>query len=141
MTLSATYDEISRLLREKSGQQIGFRYKDADTLTVSFEASIPIPLLNRPLTHTVSADVRLAELAFPRVTLQLEAGGAGNMALDMASGMLLKRLPEGLVEDFSGGQAVLNLGALEPVKALTEKLQINSLLFREEGMCLDADIK
>ena len=34
MTLSATYDEISRLLREKSGQQIGFRYKDADTLTV-----------------------------------------------------------------------------------------------------------
>ena len=48
---------------------------------------------------------------------------------------------EGLVEDFSGGQAVLNLGALEPVKALSEKLQINSLLFREEGMCLDADIK
>ena len=141
MTLSATYDEISRLLREKSGQQIGFRYKDTDTLTVSFEASIPIPLLNRPLTHTVSADVRLAELAFPRVTLQLDAGGAGNMALDMASGMLLKRLPEGLVEDFSGGQAVLNLGALEPVKALSEKLQINRLLFREEGMCLDADIK
>ena len=96
---------------------------------------------SRPLTHTVSADVRLAELAFPRVTLQLDAGGAGNMALDMASGMLLKRLPEGLVEDFSGGQAVLNLGALEPVKALSEKLQINSLLFREEGMCLDADIK
>ena len=89
----------------------------------------------------MSADVRLAELSFPRVTLQLDAGGAGNMALDMASGMLLKRLPEGLVEDFSGGQAVLNLGALEPVKALSEKLQINSLLFREEGMCLDADIK
>lgn len=141
MILSATYDEIARLLREKTGQSISLRYKDADAVTVSLEASIPIPLLARPLIHTVSADVRIVELALPRVTLQLDAGGLGGAALDLASGTLLKKLPAGLVENFSGGCAVLNLDALPRAKALLEKLRINDLRFHEASLNLDAELK
>ena len=141
MILSATYDEIARLLREKTGQSISLRYKDADAVTVSLEASIPIPLLARPLTHTVSADVRIVELALPHVSLQLDAGGLGGAALDLASGTLLKKLPAGLVESFSGGCAVLNLDALPRAKALLEKLRINDLRFHEASLNLDAELK
>lgn len=141
MILSASYDEINRLVREKSGQTIGIQYKDIDTLTLSYEASIPIPVISRPLTHTVSADVQLVELALPRVVLQFDAGKAGNLALDMASRKLLERLPAGLVEEFTGGRAVLNLDAVPQLRTLLARLQVNSLSFYSTSLSLDAALK
>lgn len=141
MILSATYDEITRLVREKSGQEIGICYKDADTLTLSYNATIPIPILNRPLTHRISADVQVAEFAPPRVVLQLNAGAAGNLALDMASQKLLAKLPEGLVESFSGGRAALNLAAVPQLKALFERLRLERLVFYDSSLGLEGELK
>ena len=141
MILSVSYDEISRLVREKSGQSIGIRNKDIDTLTLSYEATIPLPIINRPITHTVSADVRIEELAPPRVVLQLDAGKAGNMALDMASQRLLARLPAGLVTSFSGGRAVLDLSAVPKLAKLLDRLEINNLSFYSNSLGLDAVLK
>lgn len=141
MILSASYEEITRLVREKSGQQIGLEYKDADTLTLSYEASIPIPIISKPLTHKVSADVTVVELALPHAVLQLDAGRAGNFALDMASQKLLEKLPAGLVESFSGGRIVLNLDAVPQLKALFARLQVNSLTFYGSSLSLDASLK
>ncbi|MBR5100645.1 MAG: hypothetical protein IKX34_05025 [Bacteroidales bacterium] len=141
MILSVSYDEIARLVREKSGQNIGIQYKTADTLTLSYEASIPIPILSRPLTHTVSADVQLVELDLPRAVLQLDAGRAGNMALDLAAQKLLEKLPSGLVEHFSGGRAELNLAAVPKLQKIFERLKVNSLSFYSTSLNLDAELK
>ena len=140
MVISSSYDEISRLVRERTGQNIGISLKDTDTLTISYEASVTIPLLNRPVTHTVSADVRVVELDLPRAVLQLDAGKAGNLALDLASQKLLQKLPEGLVESFSGGRAVLNLAAVPQAKALFERLKVNSLCFYSTSLNLDVEL-
>ncbi|MBR5018254.1 MAG: hypothetical protein IKX53_01295 [Bacteroidales bacterium] len=141
MILSVSYEEIARLVREKSGQNIGIQYKSADTLTLSYEASIPIPILSRPLTHTVSADVQLVSLDLPHAVLQLDAGRAGNMALDLAAQKLLEKLPAGLVEHFSGGRAELNLAAVPKLQALFERLKVNSLSFYSTSLNLDAELK
>lgn len=140
MILSVSYDEISALVREKSGQVIGIRYKDADTLTLSYEASISLPVINRPITHTVAADVRVVELDIPRAVLQIDAGKAGNMALDMASQKLLAKLPAGLVEEFAGGRAVLNLAALPKLQAVFERLKVNGLSFYATSLGLDVTL-
>jgi hypothetical protein len=141
MILSASYDEIARLVREKSGQNICLQYKSADTLTVSYEASIPIPVLNRPLTHTVSADVQLVGLNLPHVVLLFDAGRAGNMAMDLAYRTLLGKMPPGLVEQFSDGRAELNLAAVPKLKAVFERLKVNSLSFYSKSISLDAEFK
>ena len=141
MILSASYDEITRLIHEKSGQHIGLQYKNADTLTVSYEASIPIPILNRPLTHTVSADVQLVGLNLPHVVLLFDAGKTGNLAMDMVAKPLLAKLPAGLVEHFSGGRAELNLAVVPQLKALFERMKVNSLSFYNTAVSLDAEIK
>ena len=140
MILSVSYDEISALVREKSGQVIGIRYKDVDTLTLSYEASISLPVINRPITHTVAADVRVVELDMPRAVLQIDAGKAGNMALDMASQKLLAKLPAGLVEEFAGGRAVLNLAAVPQLQTLFERLKVNNLSFYSTSLNLDATL-
>lgn len=137
MLISASYDEISQLVRQKSGQVIGLGYKSADTLTVSYEASISLPVINRPITHTVSADVQLVEFDGKRAVLQVDAGKVGNMALDMVSQRLLQKLPEGLVEQFSGGRAVLNLASVPQLRALFERMQVNSLAFHASSLSLD----
>ena len=141
MILSLSYDELCSMIREKSGQVIGLKYKDVDTLTVSYEASLSLPVINRPITHTVSADVRVVELDLPRTVLQVDAGRAGNMAVDMASQKLLSKLPAGLVEEFSGGRAVLNLAALPQLQKLFERLKVNSLSFYSTSFNLDATLQ
>lgn len=141
MRLSLTYDEIIRTVKEKSGQQIGIRYKDADTLTLTCEASIPIPLINRPVTHTFSADVQVVSLDLPHAVLQIDAGTAGNMALDLASQRLLSKLPAGLVEHFSGGRAVLNLDAVPRLRAFFEKMSVRQLTFYDASLSIDAELK
>ena len=141
MILSASYDEIIGLVREKTGQSVGIRYKNPDTLTVSYNASIPLPIFSFPLARTLSADVRLVELSGPRAVLQVDAGMAGNMALDMVSKKLLARLPEGLVEQFSGGRAVLNLAAVPQFKTLFDRMTVNALTFHDRSLSIDAAIK
>lgn len=137
MVISSSYEEISALVRERSGRNIGIRYKDVDTLTLSVEASIPIPILAKPLTHTLSTDVRLASLDLPRAVIEINAGKAGNFALDMASQKLLERLPAGLVESFEGGRATLNLEAIPKLRELLGKVKINGLSFYSTSLSLD----
>ena len=120
MIISLTYDEISRLIRERSGREIGIGYKDADTLTLSFEASIPIP---------------------PRAVLQVDAGKAGNMALDFASRMIMERLPAGLVESISGGRIEMDLNAVPRLESLFKRIEVKSLTFYGSSLSLEAEIK
>ena len=129
------------MVREKSGQAIGIRYKDADTLTLTYEASISLPVINRPITHTVAADVRVVELDPPRAVLQIDAGRVGNMAMDIASQKLLAKLPAGLVKEFSGGRAVLNLAAVPQLQKLFERMKVNSLSFYSTSLGLDAELQ
>lgn len=141
MILSLTYDEIVRTVKEKSGRQIGIRRKDADTLTLSVEAAIPMPLIHKPLTRTVSADVQVVELDLPRAVLRIDAGAAGNLALDMASQQLLSRLPVGLVESFSGGTAVLHLDAVPRLRTLFERIRVDRLAFYESSLSVEGDLR
>ena len=137
MVISASYDELSQLVREKSGQTVGFQYKSADTLTLTYEASISLPVINRPITHTVAADVQLVEFDGTRAVLQFDVGKFGNMALDMVSQKLLERLPAGLMESFSGGRAVMNLTAVPQLGELLSRMQVNSLSFYSNSLSLD----
>ena len=137
MILSASYDEISRLIREKSGRTVGFQYKSDDTLTLTYEASLSLPILNRPITHTVAADVQLVSFDGKRIVLQVDAGKAGNMALDMASQKLLQQLPPGLMESFSGGRAVLNLAAVPQLESLLSRMRIDNVSFYSSSLSFE----
>lgn len=141
MIISLTYDEISRLVRERSGREIGISYKDADTLTLSFEASIPIPIISNPLTRRMTADIRVEELAPPRAVLQVDAGKAGNMALDFASRMIMERLPAGLVESISGGRIEMNLNAVPRLESLFKRIEVKGLTFYGSSLSLEAELK
>jgi len=138
MLLSASYEELSRLIREKSGQAIDIQYKDVDTLTLGYDATISLPIIGKPISHRISADVRVVEFAPPRAVLQIEAGAAGNMAMGFAAQRLLDRLPAGLVESFSGGRAELNLYAIPQLKTLFERFHVNALDFYENSLSIDA---
>lgn len=141
MNISTSYDELVRLIREKSGQTIGIRYKDLDTLTLSYDATISLPIINKPVTHTLSADVQLVAFNPPHAELQVKAGAAGNMALDFAAKRLLDKLPAGLVEEFSGGRAVLNLDAVPQLKTFFSRMEIKQWAFYTTSINVEAELK
>ena len=141
MILSASYDEISRLISRQSGQQVTFQYKNPDTLTVSYVASIPMPVVSRPLTHTVTFDVTLEELALPRVVLRFDGGRMGGKVFEMGLQKVLAKLPAGVVERVEGGRVVLNLQAVPQMQSRIAQLRVNSLSFYSTSFSLDADVR
>jgi hypothetical protein len=138
MKLSISYDELCALAREKSGRAISIRYKDVNTLTVNYEASIPLPVIKHPLTPSFSADVKLMELDLPRITLQFDAGWVGNLVLDAVSKKLIAKLPEGMVEEFKDTHVVLNLATVPDIQKVFERLKVNTLTFSNDTIDLHA---
>lgn len=140
MFITVSYDELSRLVKEKSGQTLGFRYKDADTVTLIYDATLNLPVLSKPVSHSLSIDMQVVELVSPQAVLQFDAGPAGNMALDFAVRNLLPRLPQGLVERFYAGRAVLHLDAVPQLQSFFNRLTVNRLSFHDQYLRIDASI-
>ncbi len=58
----------------------------------------------------------------------------------MASRKLLDKLPEGLVESFQSGRAVLCLDAVPQLKTLFEHLTVNDISFYDQSLRIDASL-
>ena len=64
-----------------------------------------------------------------------------NMALDFAAKRLLDKLPAGLVEEFSGGRAVLNLDAVPQLKTFFSRMEIKQWAFYTTSINVEAELK
>jgi len=75
------------------------------------------------------------------ITAALDAGNVGDFVLDKAKKLIMDKTPEGLIEQFSDKVVVLNMDAIPELKAIFENVNINSLVFGENQVSLDANLK
>ncbi len=76
-----------------------------------------------------------------RVTADIDAGSVGGFVLDKAKKYLVDKTPEGLIEQFDGKHAVVNLESIPELKSVLDTISVNDLSFTEEAVCLDASLK
>ena len=135
MILQTTFKELNDIINQKSpvkGLSLG--YRSADTATVSFVLNI------LGFSPSLSADVKIVSFEGSRVTAEIDAGNVGGFFLDKTKQLLLEKAPAGLIEQFDGKQAVLNLEAIPKLKNVLKNVTVSGLSFTEEAICLDANL-
>ena len=124
-------EDLNGLIRSKSGKDVTISAQAPDRITLTYAGKVDIPVLGEQGMN-FSATFRVIEVKGDRLVLQLDSGAAMNAAADAVAPYVLKRLPAGLVESFSGGRAVINLSAIPSVKKQLQSLDI-------VGFSIDSD--
>lgn len=137
MLLQASFDELNHIIGEKAPVKgLTLSYHSADTATVSLFMN-----LMGFFSPSVSAKIRVVSIEGRRLSVELDAGSLGGFMLDKARKLLLEKAPAGLVETFDGKYAVLNLDAIPQLKSTFERIDVRSISFTREAVCLDASLK
>lgn len=136
MILSASYTELESLIRQKTGKAISLAYAGPRKLSVGYTMSVNIPIIGKAERH-FDLDVVLKNLSGTKCTLDFEAQGIAGFALDHLKGFILGKLPDGLVESFSGREAVVNLASIPKIKKLLLSVDIHAVEIDPSGLKLD----
>ena len=122
---------LNELVRDKSGRDVTLSTSAPDKITMAYAGKVDLPMLGEQ-DMNFSVDFKVLDVAGDRLVLQLDSGAAMNLAADAVAPYVLKRLPAGLVDSFSGGRAVINLSAIPQLKRQLKSVDI-------VGFSIDAD--
>ena len=122
---------LNELVRDKSGRDVTLSTSAPDKITMAYAGKVDLPMLGEQ-DMNFSVDFKVVDVAGDRLVLQLDSGAAMNLAADAVAPYVLKRLPAGLVDSFSGGRAVINLSAIPQLKRQLKSVDI-------VGFSIDAD--
>ena len=129
--------DVNSLLREKSGRDIIVTTKAPDRLTLTYAGKVDIPMIGEQ-DMNFSADFKVVEVKGDRLVVQLDSGAALNAAADLLAPRIMERLPEGLVDSFSNGRAVINLSAGPQLKKKLNGVEIVGFSLDQEAISLRA---
>ena len=127
--------DVNSLLREKSGRDIILTTKAPDRLTLTYAGKVDIPMIGEQ-DMNFSADFKVVEVKGDRLVVQLDSGAALNAAADLLAPRIMERLPEGLVDSFSNGRAVINLSAVPQLKKKLNGVEIVGFSLDQEAISL-----
>ena len=115
--------DLNSLVRGKSGRDITVTTEAPDKISLAYAGNVDIPVLGEQAMN-FSADFKVVEVTGDRLVLQLDSGAAMNLAADAVAPYIMKHLPAGLVDSFSGGRAVINLSAIPQLKRQLKSVDI-----------------
>ena len=122
---------LNELVRDKSGRDVTLSTSAPDKITMAYAGKVDLPMVGEQ-DMNFSVDFKVVEVTGDRLVLQLASGAAMNLAADAVAPYVLKRLPAGLVDSFSGGRAVINLSAIPQLKKQLKSVDI-------VGFSIDSD--
>ena len=122
---------LNELVRGKSGRDVTLSTSAPDKITMAYAGKVDLPMVGEQ-DMNFSVDFKVVEVTGDRLVLQLDSGAAMNLAADAVAPYVLKRLPSGLVDSFSGGRAVINLSAIPQLKKQLKSVDI-------VGFSIDSD--
>ena len=129
--------DVNSLLREKIGRDIILTTKAPDRFTLTYAGKVDIPMIGEQ-DMNFSADFKVVEVKGDRLVVQLDSGAALNAAADLLAPRIMERLPEGLVDSFSNGRAVINLSAVPQLKKKLNGVEIVGFSLDQEAISLRA---
>lgn len=139
MTLNISYPEISAALKTYTGQELGFSYKNENTIQVEFTAEVNVPIIGS-VRKNLPCEVTIISFSDDVVTFRLDAGNLANVAIKHFSGFLLPMLP---IELTKVDETTFNLRLedVEPLRPLLERLSISGVQFSSDSVSMEAQLK
>jgi len=136
MLLSFPYSEINEMLQKRSDTPVSIGFAAPGTLNITYNAGSGIPLLGG-LSKGLSIEIKFLGINDNRASIELMAGAIPGFLLSQARGMIESKLPSGMLEEFDGHLAVLNLTASPQIATLLQRFELRRVDINEGCVSLD----
>ena len=127
--------DINGLIHSKGGKDVSLSTQAPDRITLTYAGKVNVPVLGEQ-GMDFSASFKVVEVKGDRLVLQLDSGAAMNLAAGAVAPFILERLPEGFIDSFSSGRAVVNLSAIPQLKKQLKSLEIVGFSLDEDSIRL-----
>jgi hypothetical protein len=134
MNLTIPFNEIKQIIDEKVKQPISFEFVNDHTLRVNYELNLFIT------TKKIGADLEIKGIKGSDLYL-CYANGNEQMMVSSALKMLGNKIPEGLLEEKDGGNLILHLAAIDKVKEVFDKIDVQKITVLSEGIDIAGQLK
>ncbi len=134
MNLTIPFNEIKQIIDEKVKQPISFEFVNDHTLRVNYELNLFIT------TKKIGADLEIKGIKGSDLYL-CYANNNEQMMVSSALKMLGDKIPEGLLEEKDGGNLILHLAAIDKVKEVFDKIDVQKITVLSEGIDIAGQLK
>ena len=135
MKASVTYQELQRLVAERSQQPISFEYVDNKTVKISYELNLGF------MKKSVGIDLKVLDIVGTDARVQYSAGFGMDGLVSMALGMVKDKIPAGLVEEEPDHVLKLHLDKVDKLKPVLERIDLKDVNMLTEAVELVGEFK
>ena len=136
MLLSFPYNEINEMLQKRSDTPVSIGFAAPGTLRITYNTASGIPLFGG-FSKGLSIEIKFLGINDNRASIELMAGAIPGFLLSQARGMIESKLPSGMLEEFDGHLAVLNLTASPQIATLLQRFELRGVDINEGCVSLD----
>lgn len=128
MQLKLTYNEVQKMIADKSGKELPMCFGGPHTLRISHKV---------PLMGSVGLDINVDRIEGSDVILSFGGGAAIEYMLRAALSQAKNQPGGDMVEMLGGNQLLLALGKNPNMSAMFQSIQLQDIHFDEQSIMID----
>ena len=137
MEVRIKYTEIQEFIKKNFQKEVGLAYVDPSTVSVSTKIKVFAFVKN------VGVDLKVEELEGSKLPLVYSDKLGIELLISPAISFLKRLVPEktNLISQGTGNKVFVNLDEIDQLKAVLDKVELQSISFDETHVIVEADLK
>lgn len=137
MEVRIKYTEIEGFIKKNFQKEVGLAYVDPSTVSVSTKIKVFAFVKN------VGVDLKVEELEGSKLPLVYSGKFGIELLISPAISFLKKLVPEktNLISQGTGNRVFVNLAEIDQLKAVLDKVELQSISFDETHVIVEAGLK
>lgn len=135
MRASVSYQELQKLITEKTKQPISFEFVDNKTLKVLYELNLGI------MKRKIGVYLKVLDIVGTDLRVKYSTGFGMDGVVGMALNMVRDKIPTGLLEEQPNHVLLVHLDKIDRVKPVLERIDLKDVNMLAEALELVGDFK
>lgn len=137
MQANITYPEIQKYISDHYAKQISLAHIDNSTIRISTDIQFC------RLSKTIHVDLKVEEIRGTDLYLSYSGGLSVELVIAPLLSFIKRLIPDktGFVQENGSHQLIVHLAEIEQAKKVLEIMDLNSILFDQEKICVNLRLK
>lgn len=135
MKASVSYQELQKLVTEKTQQPISFEFVDSKTVKVLYELNFGI------MKKKVGIDLKVLDIVGTDLRVKYATGFGMDGIVGMALNMVRDKIPADLMEEQPDHVLLVHLDKIDKIKPVFERIDVKDVNMLAEALEVVGDFK
>lgn len=135
MKATISYQEIQKLITEKTQQPISFEFVDNKTIKALYDLNLGF------VKKKIGIDFRVLDIVGTDLRVRYSSGFGMDGIVSMALGMVKDKIPAGLLEEQPDSVLLVHLDKVDKLKPVFERIDLKDINMLAEALEFVGDFK